>query len=184
MKKALIAIISAIYVFAIIIVSFLGVRAEISNRTVYAEQILLLNQNVINPNTSEIAIEVYKRPDESLINDEGRGIEDNIVWNYGDGLQEHRNYVIKIRDTNFLFDVMGKKYKLETKVLPEDTTRKDLNFFISASEGIKATLKVNNVGDISFLEEYNSAVSLDMIISTTDLSNVSIDVYMLIARYK
>ena len=53
MKKALIAIISAIYVFAIIIVSFLGVRSEVYNRTVYAEEIQLLNEDIINPATEK-----------------------------------------------------------------------------------------------------------------------------------
>ena len=105
MKKALIAIISAIYVFAIIIVSFLGVRAEISNRTVYAEQILLLNQNIINPDTNQIAIEVYKRPDESLIDESGIDtVGYEIIWNYGDG--EKRDYAIRVYDTNFLFNKM------------------------------------------------------------------------------
>ena len=68
MKKALIVIISAIYVIAIVIVSFLGVRAEISNRIIYAEEIVLLNEHTYYPNKpleeENIAVAVYKRPDE------------------------------------------------------------------------------------------------------------------------
>lgn len=184
MKKALIAIISAIYVVAIIIVSFLGVRSEISNRTVYAEEIVLLNENIKNPTTQEFAIEVYKRPSDSEIDAEGKGIDDRIVWNYGDNQEEKRDYAIKVRDTNFLFDVMGKKYKLEAKVLPEETSKKDLQFVVSASEKVKETLSIDNLGEISFIQEYNSPVSLDVFISTTDMSNIKIDVYMIIARYK
>ena len=65
MKKALIAIISAIYVVAIIIVSFLGAKSEISNRVVYAEEIVLLNEDVFRENLpkieNNIIIDVYKR---------------------------------------------------------------------------------------------------------------------------
>ena len=99
-------------------------------------------------------------------------------------VEEKRDYAIKVRDTNFLFDVMGKKYKLEAKVLPEDTSKTALQYVISASDKVKETLSIDNLGEISFTQAYNSPVSLDVFISTTDMSNIKIDVYMIIARYK
>ena len=188
MKKALIAIISAIYVIAIVIVSFLGIRSEVSNRTIYAEQIILLNETMYyegQPKTEEnMIIEVYKRPEESQINEEGKGIDDDISWNYGENKDQKRDYAIFVYDTNFLYNEMGKTYKLETRVKPDDTTKKDLEYFISGGDKIVKTLSINNVGEISFKEEYTSWVDVDIFVSTTDASLVEIDVLLKINRYK
>ena len=78
MKKALIAIISVIYVVAIIIVSFLGIRAEVVNETIYVQEIVLLNQTLYYPNMPKIEdnaiVSVYKRPSEDAIGDDGSGL--------------------------------------------------------------------------------------------------------------
>ena len=188
MKKALIAIISAIYVIAIIIVSFLGIRSEVNNRIVYAEQIELLNKNIYYENVPQIEdnliIEVYKRPEESHINEEGKGVDDDITWNYGEDKSQKRDYAIFVYDTNFLYDTMGKKYKIEAVVKPDNTTKKDLKYNISGGDKVVNTLLINNVGEITFSEEYTGWVDVDIFVSTTDLSNIEIDILFKINRYK
>lgn len=186
MKKALIVIISAIYVVAIIIVSFLGVRADVDHRVTYAEEIVLLNESLYYQGLPKVEdnliIGVYKRPDESLINEKGVGIYDEITWNYNEG-QSKRDYAIFIYDTNFVYNEMGKQYTLQTSVKPDDTTRKDLDYFLSGGDKTVQTLTINDVGQISFSVEYTGWVGVDIIISTTDLSNVEIDVLLKINKY-
>ena len=183
MKKALIAIISAIYVFAIIIVSFLGVRSEVYNRTVYAEEIQLLNEDIINPATEKTAIKVYKRPEESLIGEDGKAPGIPVTWNYGSEKELKRDYAIFVLDTNFLYNSMGKILELKTSVKPDDTTKKDLDYHLSGADAVVETLSINNVGAISFSVNYTSVVDVDVLIKTTDLSNVQIDVLLRINKY-
>ena len=189
MKKALIVIISTIYIVAIIIVSFLGARAEISNRITYAEEIVLLNDHTYYPNKPEIeeniAIAVYQRPDEELIDQEtGYGYIDEFQWNYNNG-QRKRDYLIYVYDTNFLYDTMGKIYTLYTSVRPDNTTKKDLEYKIDGGDKVTKTLSIDGEkGKIHFSEEYTSAVDVDILIRTTDQSYIQIDIWLRIAKYK
>ena len=189
MKKALIVIISAIYIVAIIIVSFLGARAEISNRIIYAEEIALLNTHTYYPNKPEIeeniAIAVYQRPDEELIDQEtGYGYIDEFQWNYNNN-QRKRDYLIYVYDTNFLYDTMGKIYTLYTSVRPDNTTKKDLEYIIDGGDKVTKTLSIDgDKGKIHFSEEYTSAVDVDILVKTTDQSYIEIDIWLRIAKYK
>ena len=189
MKKALIVIISAIYVVAIVIVSFLGVRAEITNNIIYAEEIILLNDHTYYPNKQKeeenIAIAVYGRPDEELIDQEtGYGIIDEFQWNYSNG-QRKRDYIVYVYDTNFLYDSMGKIYTLDISVKPDDTTKKDLEYTIDGGDKVKKTLSIDGEkGKIYFSEEYKNAVDVDILVSTTDQSYIEIDIWLRIAKYK
>lgn len=183
MKKALIAIIAAIYVFAIIIVSFLGIRAEVYNRTIDVEEIVLLNDSITKDN-GEYAIRVYKRPDESLIGEDGKAKGMPVTWNYGSEFDLKRDYAIFVYDTNYLYKEMGKTYELYTSVKPEDATKKDLDYVLSGGDKVLETLSINNVGAISFSVNYTSVVDVDIFIKATDSSNVQIDVFMRINKYK
>ena len=186
MKKALIAIIAGIYVFAIIIVSFLGIRSEVSNRIIYAEEIVLLNQDIINPDTQKQALRVYKRPDESLIGEDGKAAGSPVTWNYGSEKDLKRDYAIFVYDTNFLYNSMGKTLELNTSVKPDDTTKKDLEYVLSGADAVLETLSIDNVnnnGVISFNVNYTSVVDVDVFVKTTDLSNVQIDILIRINRY-
>ena len=189
MKKALIVIISAIYIVAIIIVSFLGARAEISNRITYAEEIVLLNENTYYPDKPKeeenIAIAVYQRPDEELIDQEtGYGYIDEFQWNYNNN-QRKRDYLIYVYDTNFLYDTMGKIYTLYTSVRPDNTTKKDLEYIIDGGDKVTKTLSIDgDKGKIHFSEEYTSAVDVDILVKTTDQSYIEIDIWLRIAKYK
>ena len=188
MKKALMVIISAIYIVAIVIVAFLGARAEISNRIIYAEEIVLLNENTYYPNKPEeeenIAVAVYKRPDEELIDQgTGYGLIDEFQWNYNNG-RSRRDYLIYVYDTNFLYESMRKIYTLYTSVKPEDITKKDLEYIITGGDKVTKTLSIDSAGKIYFSEEYTDSVDVDIIVKTTDQSYVEIDIWLRIAKYK
>lgn len=204
MKKALIAIISVIYVVAVIIVAFLGTKSDISNRTIYAEEILLLNEDIFRENLPKIEgnliIDVYKRPEESVI-DPSTGVGPatstsgvktrNINWNFdydettGD-FNIKRNYAIFITDYNFFYDNMGRILTLRADVKPDDTTKKDLAYFVQAPDKIKETVEINNNGEILFKKAYSSSswTDFDALVSTTDSSQVEIDVLIKVHKYE
>lgn len=204
MKKALIAIISAIYVVAIIIVSFLGAKSEISNRVVYAEEIVLLNEDVFRENLpkieNNIIIDVYKRPEESEINPETgvgpststSGVKTrNINWNYNwdeekGVFQSQRDYAIFVTDFNFLYDQMGKMLTLSTSIKPDNTTKKDLSYKLSGADKVLESVDINNSGQITFKKNWSSSAftDFDVFVETQDLSGVEIDVLIKVRKYE
>ena len=191
MKKALIAIIATIYVIAIVIVSFLGTRAEIINKIVEVEEILLDNKSVAYPgitnptSINDRIISVYTRPDESEINEEGKGYGKDdtehsrlINWNYKD---IRRDYAIFIEDYFYLYANMGGKYTIETSVLPIEATNKTLSYYLQTTEATSAMLEMTSYGEITFKQDpitLDDWVDADIIISSTDFSDVSIDVLL------
>ena len=204
MKKALIAIISVIYAVAIIIVAFLGTKNDISNRTVYAEEVLLLNEDIFYEGLPKVEgnliIDVYKRPDESVI-DKVTGIGPatstsgaktrNINWNFefdettGD-FNIKRDYAIFITDSNFFFDKMGKVLTLKAQVKPDDTTKKDLSYYIEAPQKVKESLSISNNGEIAFTKAFTSSnwTDFDAFVQTTDGSLVEMDVLVKVHKYE
>ena len=204
MKKALIAIISAIYVVAIIIVSFLGAKSEISNRVVYAQEIVLLNEDVFRENLpkieNNIIIDVYKRPEESEINPETgvgpststSGVKTpNINWNYNwdeekGAFQSQRDYAIFITDFNFLYDQMGKMLQVKTSIKPDNTTKKDLSYKLSGADKVLESVTINNNGAITFKKNWSSSAftDFDVFVETQDLSGVEIDVLIKVRKYE
>ena len=204
MKKALIAIISAIYVVAIIIVSFLGAKSEISNRVVYAEEIVLLNEDVFRENLpkieNNIIIDVYKRPEESEINPETgvgpststSGVKTrNINWNYNwdeekGVFQSQRDYAIFVTDFNFLYDQMGKMLTLSTSIKPDNTTKKDLSYKLSGADKVLESVTINDNGEITFKKNWSSSAftDFDVFVETQDLSGVEIDVLIKVRKYE
>ena len=196
MKKALIVIISAIYLVAIIIVAFLGSRAEITNETIYAQEIVLKNESVYYPGTDDahkteenMIIGVYKRPDESIIDPvTGKDSVENINWNYDYNEDEQkfegrRDYAIFVYDTFWLDEEMRKSYTPETEVLPEETSKKELTYSIGGGSA-GSTLTINNDGVISFSVEYTSWVFTDIEIRTTDGSKIKLDILLTIKYYE
>ena len=204
MKKALIAIISAIYVVAIIIVSFLGAKSEISNRVVYAQEIVLLNEDVFRENLpkieNNIIIDVYKRPEESEINPETgvgpststSGVKTrNINWNYNwdeekGAFQSQRDYAIFITDFNFLYDQMGKMLQVKTSIKPDNTTKKDLSYKLSGADKVLENVTINDNGEITFKKNWSSSAftDFDVFVETQDLSGVEIDVLIKVRKYE
>lgn len=204
MKKALIAIISAIYVVAIIIVSFLGAKSEISNRVVYAQEIVLLNEDVFRENLpkieNNIIIDVYKRPEEIEINPETgvgpststSGVKTrNINWNYNwdeekGAFQSQRDYAIFITDFNFLYDQMGKMLQVKTSIKPDSTTKKDLSYKLSGADKVLESVTINDNGEITFKKNWSSSAftDFDVFVETQDLSGVEIDVLIKVRKYE
>lgn len=192
MKKALIAIIAIIYIIALVIVSFLGTKAEIINKPVPIEEILLVNDELPRPgfkkptaSKDQRIVTVYQRPDESEIGPDGRGYgrDDkehnyNLVWNKKD---LKRDYAIIIEDYLYLYNILNGKYALEVKVLPENATNQDLLFYYQASDAIKDKVKMTSYGEFSFgfePEQLDDLMEADIIIEAQDFSEVAINVYL------
>lgn len=187
MKKALIALIAVIYATSIIIVSFLGVNATIHNEDIYVEKIELLNKSVLkeggNPdNFTDYVIEVLSRPEESLIGEDGKGLVDQIAWNYNNG-ESKRDYAIFIRDTKTFYANYSKQLALETKVSPDNATIKKLVYNIEGPQNVVDTLNITSEGVIKFSKQYTSWVDVDILVQTTDLSHVGIDILLKINAY-
>ena len=171
MKKALIAVISVIYLVAIIVVAFLGTKNDVSNRTVYADEVVLLNEDIfyegLPKDPNNLIIDVYKRPEESAIDQDGIGVatsssgvkQRRINWNFdydettGD-FNIKRDYAIFISDSNYFFDKMGKVLTLQAQVKPDNTTKKDLKYHIDAPDKVKETLEISNSGEIVFSKAF------------------------------
>ena len=192
MKKALIAIIATIYVIALVIVSFLGTRAEIINKPVPIEEIVLVNDELPRPgynkpttSKDQRIVTVYQRPDESEIGPDGRGYgkDDkehvyNIVWNKK---ELKRDYAIIIEDYLYLYNILNGKYALQVKVLPENATNQSLLFYLKATDIIKENVKMTSYGEFSFgyePKELDDLMEADIIIEAQDFSEVAINVYL------
>lgn len=185
MKKALIAIIATIYVIALVIVSFLGTRAEVNYEVYEVQEILLNNKDLYRPNTEEIPenriVRVYKRPDASQIGADGVGKTDKVNWNY-EGIS--RDYAIYIDDYFYLYEMMNAKYTINTSVIPDNATNPKLSYYISGSEKIKKDLEMTDYGEITFKLKHTGWVDVDILIKSTDFSEVQIDVLLKINGYE
>ena len=192
MKKVLIAIISTIYLVALVIVAFLGSQAEIVNRPTKVEAIVLKNKHlpypgVVTPQSvDDYIVTVFERPEESEINENGKGYGKNdtnhehlLSWNSGN---KRRNYIVVIEDYRYLYDEMRGKYDINVEVLPANATDKSLLFHPIASDDQKANVKWD-IGEssiqLSFEYQYQTLDDLmwiDIIIGSQDYSGVEIDI--------
>lgn len=191
MKKALIAIISAIYVVAIVIVSFLGIAASVDYETIYVQQIVLDNQDDYIPGVEKTEASritrVYKRPAESEIGTDGVGINDKVNWNFED---KKRDYAIFIDNYFYLYENLNGQYTIKTSVLPEDATEKDLSFYISGSSIVTQYITGTNYGpegySLKITSQHKGWIDVDILVTSTDLSTApgaSIDILLKIGSY-
>ena len=190
MKKALIAIISVIFVVAIVIVSFLGIRAEVHDITIYVQEIVLNNKDEYKPRLPETETNrisrVLKRPAEEEIDPEtGVGITDEVNWNFAG---RKRDYAVYIDNYYYLFSKKGGKYTIDTTVNPVDATHKELQFYLSYYQEYNADIK-NNIsltssGELTIQTTHDGWIGFDVIISSTDLSGVEIDILFKISSYE
>ena len=185
MKKALIAIISTIYVIALVIVSFLGTRAEVIDHTIYVEQIVLNNKDMYKRNAPEEPenriVRVYKRPDASQIDEKGVGITDRVNWDY-EGI--HRDYAIFFEDYFYYYEMLSQKYTIETSVIPDNSTNKTLSYYMQATDKVNEMVKMTTYGEISFDNlKHTGWIDFDVIVSSTDFSDISIDVLVKVGTY-
>ncbi len=173
MKKALIAIISVIYVIAIILVSFLGTRPEIYNKTVYVTALDLRNETMYKPNTSSVVVSVKKRPPEEEIWDDGKDADD-VVWNEIEGgvIVRKIDYRIRFADLTYISVNMNSEYQLDVQIKPDDATKKDLTYYTNRSNYVS----IDETGLMKFTAIPAGIVTGYLNISSTDMSGVEMHV--------
>ena len=189
MKKALIAIISVIFVVSIVIVAFLGIRSEVHDTTIYVEEIVLLNKDMYKPRVPETeanrVVRVMKRPEASEIGEDGIGITDGVNWDFNG---RSRDYAIYVDNYDYLFSRMSGKYTIETSVNPVDATYKDLQFHLSyymeLNQTIKDNISLTPTGELTITSTHKGWIGFDVIISSTDMSGVEIDILFKISSYE
>ena len=200
MKKAVIAIVSVIYVVSIIIVAFLGVQAEVLDNLVdvNVEKIVLdelsdedklvggeytYYNDAIQSEESKIYTS-FSRPLEEEIDEKGkRGSE---TWNkvVGGEIQDRYNYVIKIWSLKTIFsdpswkDGAG-KFKINAHVLPKEATKQKINYALVGNDGIT----INEDGLIT-LAKFDGATSFEVIMTATDASQVYSKISFKVRRYE
>ena len=202
MKKAMIAIVASIYVVSIIIVAFLGVRAEVlaSLIDVNVERIVLDELSdedklvggeytYYNDAVQSISSRVYSsysRPNEEEIDPE-TGKQGTLSWNiYEEGEEEPDkfNYIIKVWNLNTIFDDPSwrdgsGKFKINAHVLPKEATKQKITYSIIGNNEI--TIDENGV--IS-LEKFDNISIFEVIMSATDSSQVFSKISFTVQKYK
>ena len=190
MKKALIALISTIYVIALVIVAFLGTRAEVVNRVVYVEDIVLNNIDMYRTDDPDEQIPanriiaVYKRPDASQIDESGRDkVEPRINWDF-EGLK--RDYAIFIDDYYYYYEMRSTSYTISVSVIPDNATNKELSFSWIASEKFEEQVKMTSYGELDFtnLKHKSGYIDCDIFVTSNDHSGVSKDILLKINKYE
>ena len=202
MKKAVIAIVSVIYVVSIIIVAFLGVQAEVLDNLIdiNVEKIVLdelsdedklvggeyTYYNDAIQSTASRVYSSYSRPNEEEIDPE-TGKKDTLSWNiYEEGQSEPDkfNYIIKVWNLNTIFDDPSwrdgvGKFKLNAHVLPENATKQKITY--SAVGTTDVTIDENGV--IS-LEKFANIRIFEVIMAATDASRVYSKISFTVQKYK
>ena len=202
MKKALVAIVSVIYVVSIIIVAFLGVRAEILSTLIDTpvEKILLDDLSsedklvggeytYYNDATQTHRVySEYSRPKDEEIGENGK--KDGIIWNvYEEGEEEpdKYDYSIKIWDLNTIYDDASwrdgeGKFKIFAHVYPEDATNQNIVYSVSgATEEYPVT--IDKEGVISLPKAENIGM-FDVIMSAADASLVMAKISVTVRNYR
>ena len=197
MKKAIIAIVSVIYVIAIILVAFLGVQAEIreSAKKVEATGISLsdLKDNPTghyiyyydgSENKNARVYEILSRPDEELIAEDGT--YDKNTWSAG-GVDY--GFIIKIYNLNYIIDTPDWKvgqtqgtYGINATVLPEDATMQSLLYSKVGAEESGITID-DKTGVLTFAKiDANALFTVG--VSATDNSGLTVNIRFIVSKYK
>lgn len=191
MKKAMIAIVSAVYVVAIVIVAFLGVRAEISNITILVDNIQLLDledkeagasytyyQDPLDTKTRVYT--VAKRPNEEDISE-----AEYSLWN----LQGRKfDYAYKIFGFKTVYDGISWRdgathFKVNAKAYPSDATKKELIYTLTGQEENVVTINKDN-GEITFNKKLTSNTIFQVAIRATDKAATTININFVVAAYR
>lgn len=168
MKKAAIIVCAAIYAIAIIVVAFLGYRAEINNPPIYADDIILVEDKFPYEHI-ENGVVVYTITEVAPLPPE-RSEEEEVEKEY--------KYEVKINEFEYLYEVLGAQLKIPAKPISfkvdeetgvqKEPDEKGLNYVIN-----NKNVEVNNEGVVTFLK-YKDVGSVDLIIKTKDTSNITI----------
>ena len=197
MKKITFILVGVIYFAAIIIVAFLGVRAEVSGQTIEVTAIYMEKAIGVDPGAYRTLPEgvepkastyvVYARPKEQDIDPE-TGKAGGITWNTG----EYRyDYVVQIRNFNPIADdpnwVDGRgHFSLKCFVAPEDATKQDLTYALTDSTGLSPeNVTIDNQGMVTFVETPTAkATHYNLLVAPTDNSLVRCHVRFTVVGYK
>ena len=198
MKKITALFVVVIYAISIIMVAFLGVQAEISNRTVEVTSIVLKEAEDANPgdqyffpsgtNKSSCIYQLDVRPKEEEI-DEETGKKGTLTWNDSSG--NRMDYIITIWNFNRVADDTSWRdglmhFNIGAMVEPHDATKKDLTYTILDSGGVTPdNASIDNLGVITFKEKFAVTVTNFYIhILPTDNSTATCLVQVRVTKYK
>ena len=200
MKKITFIFVGIIYVVAIIMVAFLGVRAEVVNQTVEVTSIVLkeaaelkAGENLVYPAGVEpknSTYMLYCRPEEENIDiSTGKSSSTgSVVWN-SDTVRY--NYAFQVRGLKTIYESAtwrdGKgHFDLGAYVLPEDATKQELIYTVTDSSGAyPKELTVDNQGMLTFHAQITAKIAYYTVkIAATDNSMVASYVSFMVAGYK
>lgn len=171
MKKAAIIICAAIYALSIIVIAFLGYKAEIKNPPIYADDIVMSYEVPYQcvQNGAVVYEVTNSAPPKKLID------EDAPTRTY--------KYDVRIFDFEYFYMVFGGvinvsckpiSYQVDENNNPKVPDELGLNYSISD----KTIAKVSTDGIVTFNEGLNvmeyTLGSLDLIVKTRDTSNITI----------
>jgi len=196
MKKALIAIISAIYVVAIIVVAFLGVRAQVITTTTLVESIEiddLYNKESGSTYTFEAGnskiYTAYKRPDDSLIDpNEHKDSVNKIIW---DDYQDNKlirkiDYAVRIYNFNYIYDSNewrdgATKFAINAKAYPRNATNLGLIYTIFGVD--ESYISIDKDGIMTFNSNTQGTKSFTLAITSTDKQSLTVYVKFTVRGY-
>ena len=190
----MIAIVSAIYVFAIILVAFLGVQSEIHNATINVETIVLKDvaelaegeeytyyrSTTQQDNTTRV-YSITVRPLDENIDENNYDVNGNL-WEIN---EVKFNYIIKIWNFKYIYENSHWKdgqqnFFLNAYALPEDS-KQDLRYILSNISEEYVT--VSQEGVVRFEQKLTSVATFNLTISSTDTSGVKSYINFIVAPY-
>ena len=151
MKKAIVVIISALYVVSIVIIAFFGSEVRTETNTTYVEDITL-------------TLETYSFGGKTIYE-----VNKNSSWTIE--TRKIPKYTIVIRDYNYFYESMGNAIELDATVSPENATYPQLDYKIFYGDSIASIIGEKT---FSFNEQLTASKSSTVKIETTDNSGVSI----------
>ena len=195
----MIAIVSVIYVIAIILVAFLGVQAEIreSAKKVEATGISLLDlkDNETgqytyyydgSANKSARVYTILSRPEEETINPETHTDEAGDTWEVNN---VKFSFIIKVWNLNYIMDTPSwkpgqeqGKYAINASVLPEDATMQSLLYAKVGADESGITVD-DKLGEVNFTK-VESTTFFTITVSATDNSGLAVNIRFIVAKYK
>lgn len=168
MRKAAVIICAAIYAISIIIVTFLGYRAEVRNPPIFADEIVFSQEIPYKCVVNGAVIYTIKEAENSHIsNDEDTS--SSIVYKYDLNILEFE-YIYKVLGGEM--DVVCKPISYKTDAETGEQKQPDvltLNYMI----GNDKVASVNKDGKITF-KQFKEIGHLDLIVSTSDTTNLKI----------
>ena len=152
MKKAIVVIISALYVVSIVIIAFFGSEVRTETKTTYVEDITL-------------TLETYSFGGKTIYE-----VNKNSSWSI-ENTSSATKYTIIIRDYNYFYESVGNASKFDATVSPENATYPQLDYKIVKGENVASIIGEKT---FSFNEQLTTNVASTVKITTTDNSGVSI----------